>query len=160
MVRAGNEAALSMPAQEAGMKVREVMTSDPVVVSPDTSIEAVLALMRERGIRHVPVVDTEGIVGMVSDRDLTFIHSMPGVFTMLSQADVKEVLESPVATIIKSRFLVDRDVVTVSPEDDASRAVEALLMYRVGALPVVEGEEVVGVVSVIDVLRQAAECWS
>lgn len=142
------------------MKVREVMTSDPVVVSPETSIEAVLLLMRERGIRHVPVVDADGIVGMVSDRDLTFIHSMPGVFTMLSPADVQGVLEEPVATIIKSRFLVDRDVVTIGPDDEVARAVEALLMYRVGALPVVEGDEVVGVVSVIDVLREAAERWS
>src|SRR5690554_1332009 len=142
------------------MKVRDVMTSDPVVVSPDTSIEAVLSMMLERGIRHVPVVDEDGIVGVVSDRDLTFIHSMPGVFTMLSPADVKGVLESSVATIIKSRFLVDRDVVTVGPDDAIARAVEALLMYRIGALPVVEGDEVVGVVSVVDVLREAADRWS
>jgi len=55
----------------AGHPVSEWMTTDPMTVPPDTPIQEALNTMLERGFRHLPVVDGESILGIVSMRDLT-----------------------------------------------------------------------------------------
>ena len=55
----------------AGHPVSEWMTADPMTVPPDTPIKEALNTMLERGFRHLPVVDGESILGIVSMRDLT-----------------------------------------------------------------------------------------
>ncbi len=138
--------------------VSDLMTADPIVVEPDVALSRVLALMREASIRHVPVIDEEGIVGVVSDRDLTFIHGLPGVSDKVDDSDVEEMLAAPVAVVMKSRFLVERDVVTVAVDTPLKEAIDMLVATRVGAVPVVDDDrQVVGVLSAVDVLRWAAD---
>jgi len=61
---------------ERGTTVREVMTTPVVVITPDTSVEEAMALMTDRRIRHVPVVDDGGdLAGMVSIGDLVRLQS-------------------------------------------------------------------------------------
>lgn len=134
--------------------VRELMTENPVVVEPDVSLERVMALMREASIRHLPVVDEEGLIGVVSDRDLKFVHGIPGVVDKVEDDDIEALLKAPVAVVMKSRFLIERDVVCVGRDEPIGRAVDALLANRVGALPVVDDQKsVVGILSAVDVLR-------
>ena len=136
---------------EQEVYVRDLMTGDPVVVDPEVSVEQVLALMQEASIRHIPVVDDEGVIGVVNDSDLTFIHGVPGVFDKM---DVQAVLDAPVGVVMKSRFLVKRDVVSVGSDEELKRAVDAMLAHRLRALPVIDAKgEVVGVLSAVDVLR-------
>jgi CBS domain-containing protein len=53
------------------MGVREVMTATPTTIDPQAPVETAVAVMRERGLRHLPVVDDRGaLVGIVTDRDL------------------------------------------------------------------------------------------
>lgn len=140
------------------IRVGELMTSDPIVISPDVSVLKVRALMKEAAIRHLPVVDEEGILGMVSDRDLAFMHNLPGVFDNVDAGDVEAALEAPVGVILKSRFLVDRDVVAVGPATSLQEAIKIIVKTGVGALPVVDDEgAVVGILSTVDILRWVAD---
>jgi CBS domain-containing protein len=62
--------------------VRDVMTSPVLVVGPETSVEEAMALMTDRRIRHVPVVDSERLVGMVSIGDLVRVQSQEQSFKL------------------------------------------------------------------------------
>lgn len=136
------------------VRVRELMTGDPITVETDVTVERVLAIMKEAHIRHVPVVDDSGLVGVVSDRDLTFIHGLPGVLDEVEDDDVQKVLDAPISLVLKSRFLVDRDVVTLHRDEQLQEAVDIFVGSKIGAVPVVDrDDEVVGILSAVDVLR-------
>jgi CBS domain-containing protein len=62
--------------------VRDVMTSPVIFVGPETSVEEAMALMTDRRIRHVPVVDAERLVGMVSIGDLVRVQSQEQSFKL------------------------------------------------------------------------------
>ena len=63
--------ALSQDFDAPGHPVSHWMTRDPVTIPPETSIEDALELMLQRGFRHLPVTDSDGVLGMVSIRDLS-----------------------------------------------------------------------------------------
>jgi acetoin utilization protein AcuB len=115
---------------------RDLMTPNPMTVTPQASVAEVWDLMRELEIRHVPVVQDGALVGMLSDRDL-------------ARLDIAQMLPMPIIKVMST------DVIAVEPESELSEVVELLIEHKVGALPVIEADsrEVVGIVSYIDVLR-------
>ena len=134
------------------------MTNDPVIVDPDVTIGNIMALLQEADIRHLPVVDESGIIGMVSDRDLKFLHNIPGVFTSVDTDQVSDVLELPISMVMKSRFLVDRDVTTIREDEPLQRAVDLMVGAALGAIPVLDQKgDVVGLLSTMDVLRWVSD---
>lgn len=130
----------------------DLMTIDPVTVTPEASIAEVWDLMRERDIRHVPVVQGGTLMGMLSDRDLARLD-----IARLLDAQGADALRRELATPIVK--VMSSDVIVVEPDTELSEVVELLLEHRIGALPVVEPDtrEVVGIVSYIDVLRELYE---
>jgi acetoin utilization protein AcuB len=130
------------------MTARDLMTPNPVTVTPKTTIAEVWELMREAEVRHLPVVEGGALVGMVSDRDLTHL-GIGRLLTVEGGDAVRRELASPVRTVMTS------DVITVDPESEITDVIALLVEHRVGALPVVEADTraVVGIVSYIDVLR-------
>ncbi len=129
------------------MRVQEVMSPNPVTVSPEVSVAEVWDLMRERGIRHIPVLERGALVGMLSDRDLAHFD-MAGVLTSEGADGLRRALATPVAKVMSP------DVIDVDPDDDLGEVVDLLVENRIGAVPVVDREtrELVGIVSYIDVL--------
>lgn len=139
-------------------RVRDLMTPDPILIDPEVPLRRVRALMNKASIRHLPVVDEKGIIGLVSDRDLIFLHAIPGVAPEFSVEKIEAILDSPVGVIMKSRFLVERDVLSVGPGDALAEAVDLFVSTGVGALPVLdEAGKVVGILSTIDILRWAGD---
>jgi acetoin utilization protein AcuB len=130
------------------MNAGDLMTPDPVTVAPETSVAQVMDLMRELEIRHVPVVASGALVGMVSDRDLVQFD-IGRLLNVEGAEALRHELGTPVVKIMSS------DVISVNRETELDDVVELLLEQRIGALPVVrsDGAEVVGIVSYIDVLR-------
>ena len=130
------------------MKAREVMTSNPIAVTPEATLAEVWDLMREADIRHVPVVQAGVLVGMVSDRDLTSLD-VARVLTTDGADALRRALATPVVTVMSS------DVIFVEMEDDLDDVIELMLEHKVGAIPVVRPDtgDVMGIVSYIDVLR-------
>ncbi len=130
------------------MKARDVMTPNPITVTPDATLAEVWDLMREAVIRHVPVVHAGVLTGMVSDRDLASLDVARALTTDGADA-LRRALATPVVTVMSS------DVIFVEMEDDLDDVIELMLEHKVGAIPVVRGDtrDVMGIVSYIDVLR-------
>ena len=130
------------------MQAQDVMTPNPVTVPPDASVAEVWDLMRERAIRHLPVVDRGTLVGMLSDRDLAHFD-----LARLLSAEGAEALRRQLGT--PAVKIMSADVVTVGPDAELADIVDLLIENRIGAVAVVrpETQELVGIVSYVDVLE-------
>lgn len=122
-------------------KVREVMTVDPIALQAGASIQEAASQMREQGIGSVPVVDDGRILGMITDRDIV----------IRTLADGRDPVSMTVGEICSD------DLVFVTPEEDADRAVELMRMRAVRRIPVVEGTALVGVLSIGDMALERDE---
>jgi CBS domain-containing protein len=130
------------------MVARELMTPDPVTVSPQATVAEVWDLMREADVRHVPVVQADGLVGMVSDRDLARVD-IARLLKAEGAGALRDELATPLARLMRPV------VIAVDPESDIGEVIELLIEHRIGAVPVVREEtrEVLGIISYVDVLR-------
>jgi acetoin utilization protein AcuB len=122
------------------MLVRDIMTRPVVAIGPDEPISDVIALMAQRRLRHFPVVDAGRLVGIVSDRDLRTVgaehpDARPGVGP-----------RDPV------RALMSTPVWTASPLDPIDEAAALLRRRAIGAMPVLDEQELVGIVTASDFL--------
>ncbi len=140
-------APLALPIWLASVPVERWMTTSVTAVGVDTPVREAAALMKARGIRHLPVLGDDGrLAGVVSERDLRQVvldarmHERVGVIThRLAVLPVSEVMT--------------RDVVTVGPGTDLREAASLMRRKKIGGLPVMHGGRVVGMVTETDVLR-------
>jgi CBS domain-containing protein len=127
------------------MQVRDCMTPSPITVPPTMSVGAARDLMDTRHIRHLLVGDGEGLVGIVTDRDLRLHPRRPISRTVWERGQALDQLA--VADVMT------RAVITVGASRPVETAAEMLLEHRIGALPVLEGGRVVGILTATDLLR-------
>ena len=120
------------------------MKRDLVTVTPGATLEEAAMLLRSHRIHHLPVVE-EGnrLAGIVTDTDLRNA-TLGGMIEGLDRGDSG----GPVTV----GEIMTRDVVTLSPGDTLDDAMLALTNQRIGALPVVEGDRLVGIVTKADIL--------
>lgn len=128
------------------MQVEKWMKRDVVSVTPDESFRAVMTLIRQKGIRHLPVVEGRRVVGIVTDRDLR--QAAPSGATSLSIHELHYLLEK-----LTVREVMTKQVVTVRPEQTVEEAALLLLGRRIGGLPVVRDGELVGIITETDILH-------
>jgi acetoin utilization protein AcuB len=130
------------------MIARDLMTPDPLTVTPQASIAEAWDLMRELAVRHVPVVEDGVLVGMLSDRDLAQVNIARALSVEGADA-LREELKTPIVEVMTS------DVISVEPETEVGEVIGLLIEHKIGALPVVEAgtREVIGIISYVDVLR-------
>jgi acetoin utilization protein AcuB len=132
------------------MKVGNYMTPEPITVSEADSMAEAVLVMRRHSIRHLPVVNGNLLVGIVTDRDLR--RASPSLLSGIAEEKYQEVLEStPVSKIMT------REPFTVRLDTDLADAVNILVEKRISSLPVVNGAELVGIVTEIDALRVLLE---
>ncbi|WP_179137954.1 CBS domain-containing protein [Candidatus Entotheonella palauensis] len=128
------------------MKAQDMMHTNIVTVSPETSLAQAQRLMRDHHIRHLLVMSDRNLVGMVSDCDLR--KASPSQATTLSQGEVNYQMDT---TAIET--CMTRHVVVMRPEDHMVDGARRLLEGTIGCLPVVEHGQPVGIVTEIDLLR-------
>lgn len=135
------------------MLVREVMTTDPVTATPETTIKEAISLLARLGITAMPIVDRKGrLRGIVSEADL-IEDVVPRDPRAQERPIVIDALYPP--TTVEDVFT--RAAVTVAPEDDAATAVEMMTATGAKSLPVVDqNQHVVGVISRSDIVKQFA----
>jgi acetoin utilization protein AcuB len=128
------------------MKVQDIMTTGPITVPADMPVLDARQLMLKHRIRHLLVTDGRRLLGIITDRDIRL--NLPSPATSLSVWEVNYLL---------ARLTVDsvmtRTVITVDSERDAVEAAALMLDHKIGALPVVDGGIMVGIVTETDVLR-------
>ena len=132
------------------MAVKDFMTRKVVYVSPDTTVAHTADMMREQGLRRLPVIENDRLVGVVTER--TMAEASPSKVTSLSIYEMSYLLNKT-----KIRDIMARDVVTVSPYASLEDAVYAMMKNQVGILPVVEAGQVFGVITEKDVFKAFLE---
>jgi len=128
------------------MLVGDIMRTAVVTITPKTSLPAAVRLMRQRGIRHLPVVDDDVLVGIVSDRDLKQAMASPA--TSLETHELNYLLEALTVDEIMTRA-----VITVGRRFPIEEAARLMVKEKVSALPVTETGRLVGIVTETDVLE-------
>ncbi len=122
--------------------VRDSMTREVLTVGPETTAAEALALCRGARIRHLPVLEGGRLVGIISDRDLR--SATPA----LGDPDRVAALER-----IRVSDEMALGVQTASPEDPIEHAATEMYERKIGCLPVVDGDELVGIVTSSDVMN-------
>lgn len=127
------------------MKVVDVMTKNPLVMTLNETIGRAGELMTENRIRQLPIVNQGRLLGIVTDRD---IRSFLADASLLEPDIRAKALNTRIAEIMTTQPL------TLSPDDDLREAVELLVEEKIGGIPVIdEAEGLVGIVTYVDVLR-------
>jgi CBS domain-containing protein len=133
------------------MRVKQVMSSPVVTVTPETPVKEVAAVLVERGISAVPVLGEDGrLVGIVSEGDLVPLQALPEPGGRLGHAELIRFLPRTAADAMTRR------VVTISEDADAASAARLMLERSVRSLPVVRDGRMTGIVSRKDLLRMLA----
>lgn len=129
------------------MIVEEIMKTDIVVLSENHSIADALKIMREKRIRHLPIVDEDkSLVGLVTDRDLR--DATPSIF---DTDKFKEGVNNPLRLVMKT------DIITGHPLDFVEEIAATLYEHRIGCLPILNNEKLVGIVTQTDLLHTLVE---
>ncbi len=121
--------------------VRKYMTLSPVTVGAEQSLATAHRLMRDHGVRHLPVLDAGKLVGVVSVRDLHFLETMP-------QVNPEEV---------RIEEAMSPDPYTVAPETPLEEVAREMAERKYGSAVVVSRGKVVGVFTTVDALRALIE---
>lgn len=128
------------------MYVGRLMHTDLVTVSPGTSLEDASILISKKRIDHLPVVNDNGrLVGILSDRDLKLYRASPA--TTLSRNELNYLLQQVIVEMI-----MIKTVITISPGTTVERAALIMQENDINALPVTEGEHLVGIITSTDVM--------
>jgi CBS domain-containing membrane protein len=128
------------------MQVWQLMSSGVATLDVNTTLNVADDLMQLKRIRHLPVVAAGRLVGLVTQRDL-FLAGVSSVLNFRPRSE-KEWLGR-----IKIEEVMTTDLVTITPEADIEEAVSRMLERKIGCLPVVAGDKLVGLLTETDCLR-------
>ena len=128
------------------MLVGQWMTKDPITVGPKESIVLARMIMRQRGIRRLPVVEGDRLVGIVTDRDVR--EAWASDANTLAAQELHYLLER-----IPVRDVMSSPAITVTPETPLDVAVSLLREKKIGGLPVQDNDKLVGILTDTDVFQ-------
>ena len=134
------------------IKVGDLMTKELITLQADDDLPKADELMRLNRLRHLPVVDGKKLAGLITHRDL--LRLQPELLARLgSTGDADEEVFIP----LSARDLMNEDVATTTSDTPAVEAAKRLLSQRYGCLPVVDGDELVGIITESDFLKWSIE---
>lgn len=151
-------------------RVKDIMTEDVITVSPDASIYDCAKLLGEKKISGVPVVDGDGeVVGMLSEADIMKLIESRDISINLILPSPLDVLELPVrmklgldelansaekAASARVRDMMTKSVVTISPEEDISKAAKIMADENINRLPVMDEKgKLAGIITRGDIIE-------
>jgi len=128
------------------LTVRDIMTTNPCTVKPDTSLQDVITRMKIAGCRQLPVLEEDGrLAGIVTDRDIRLAMNSPIVLHGRWQ-------DEDLLVRVTAESCMTPNPICVEPDAPAYRAAEMLSAYKFGALPVIDAGRLVGIITVTDFL--------
>ena len=128
------------------MKVSDRMTREVLTLDEEQSLREALGLQQRHKIRHIPVVSDGSVVGILTDRDLK--RASPSLLSGISQERYDELLDTT-----RVGQVMTRNPQTVTPATPLKDSVKILIEGKFGALPVIEKNLLVGIITEIDLLR-------
>ncbi|NMB77772.1 MAG: CBS domain-containing protein [Methanomicrobiales archaeon] len=139
-----------LAAQHSRLNVEDVMTAALRVTAPDCPIAAVSHDMTKYRFRRLPVVSDDILYGIVTATDIMRYLGSGEVFSRLETGNVAEVMALPVRTLIAGELR------TTTPEKKINEAAQEMLRRNIGALPVIEDQKLIGLVTEFDLVRAFA----
>jgi CBS domain-containing membrane protein len=131
--------------------VRDLMTPNPYTLAPRVTLAALYDLMDTYRVRHVPIVDRDGeLVGLLTHTDLAMT-------TLGSLSDMPLNMERELLQRRRIREVMVTEVETVDPDTRLAEAAQTLFDNKIGCLPVVEGNRLVGILTESDFVRKFVE---
>jgi acetoin utilization protein AcuB len=135
--------------------MREKINRNPITIGPESSFYEARALIHDKGIRHLPVVDKNGrLLGIVTDRDIR--EAAPSDATLLSVQELHYLLgKLKVSSIMTPK----EKLITITPDTLIEEAVQLMHDHKIGCLPVVEGEKLYGLFTETDALAHLVDVF-
>ena len=130
--------------------VRDIMETKVITLGRNDSLDIVKDIMTQDRIRHFPVVEEGQLVGVVSQRDL--FHASLGSVMKYGEKAQRAYLAT-----IRAKEVMSHPPTTISPDAPIKEAARQMVEKKIGCLPVVEAEKLVGLVTETDILRDVAE---
>lgn len=124
----------------------DVMTPSPVTIGSNHSIGTALAKMRRGGFRRLPVVEYGKLIGIITDRDLRLAMNSPYVLR-------EGWYDSYLMEHIEVRSCMTSKPVTAFANDDLVSIVELMEEHKIGGLPIVENDQLVGIITETDLMN-------
>ncbi len=131
---------------EKDSTVREIMMASPVTLAPGDTLDLANDIMSLGRIRHIPIVEDSRVAGIVSQRDL--FGAAVGVVMGLKGKEAKDLLKS-----FRIKEVMRHPAITISPDASIKEAAHLMAEKKIGCLPVVDGENLVGLVTLTNILR-------
>ncbi len=129
------------------MQVKDIMTKEVATLSSEDELSLANDIMRLGRIRHLPVVSGETLVGIISERDL-FRSSLAQALGY-GNKDTREVMKT-----LRIKDIMVQQVTTVAPDTDLRVAVAIMAERKIGCLPVVQDNKLMGLITETDILMQ------
>jgi len=126
------------------MFVRNKMTANPFTISPDQTIPDAHELMEQHGVKRLPVVKNGKLVGLVTKEDI--LRATPSKATTFSIGELTYLLSK-----MKISQIMTKDIITISQDALLEEAATLMRDNDVGALPVVDGDKLVGIITESDI---------
>ena len=121
------------------MKILKKMARKLITIHPGANVLEALNILHQNSILHLPVVNGDDFVGFVSE------------------ADIRQVLLLPGANDIKIAEIMNKEPVTISPDETMEEAARLIYRYKTGGIPVVDNNKLVGIITVGDILSAFIE---
>jgi len=132
------------------MKVRELMTGGLVCVTPETPVVEARQTMLAKQIRHLLVTEDRRLLGIVTDRDIRL--NLPSQATSLSVWEMNYLLSR-----LTVGEVMTKSVIVIGPDREARDAARLMMEHKIGALPVVDDDHLIGIMTETDILRAFAQ---
>ena len=132
------------------MAVKDFMTRKVVYISPDTTIAHAADIMRDQKLHRLPVIENDKLVGLVTEG--TIAEASPSKATSLSIYEMNYLLNKT-----KVKDVMIHDVVTISQYASLEDATYLMLKNKIGILPVVDNEQVYGIITDRDIFKAFLE---
>ncbi len=125
--------------------VEDIMTPNPLTVTPRNAIRSAVNLMREGGFRRLPVIDRGRLVGIITDRDLRRAANSPVVVR-------EQWYDNFILDHIEVGSCMTPNPLTIEPDAPIAEAARIMRNHKIGGLPVVANEQLVGIITETDLL--------
>jgi len=121
------------------VKVARRMVSTVITITPSATVNDALHLLHQNNIRHLPVVERGTFIGFVSETDLRQVLLLPG------------------GNDIRIKDVMNKEPITIGPEENLEEAARLIYEHKIGGLSVLENGKLVGIVTVGDILAAFIE---
>jgi acetoin utilization protein AcuB len=129
-----------------GMRIKDVMTKNPMTVDSETLVVDAQKIMKERNIRRLPIVDKGKLVGIITKHDI--LEASPSPATSLSIYELNYLLSK-----MKVKEIMKKDPVTLTQDTPFEEALRIGQEKKIGSFPVVENGKLVGIATESDIIR-------